>query len=372
MLNYSLAYLIVLLLYLLLGFLEYRFSAYKRNIQIVECLFFILFFGLRGYIGTDWINYHEYYATKSIWNFTRYEPGFCLLTNLCSAINLPYYSWIFLIVVLQGFLFDFYFRKKIKYMSLAYIVLISFFPNLVIDTLRNFISILLGMISLDKWSNNQKKLAIVFVVLSILFHTTGIVFIFFFPLTRFYLNKKLVLFLFFCGLAVYFLRIEYIKPIISTIGNMLGGSYSVMANMYLETDATSASYGISFGILEKILFFILFFLRYDYVVQHNIFDKYIFNLFILYVLAQFYFSEMSILITRFAIILFAGYLIMLTSLNLIYHLKSNRFILSILLITLCLIKASISYNAKIYDYSNVVFQQDDINERKYYVRMHYL
>lgn len=372
MLDYSLPYLLVIIAYLILGYLEIRFARKKRAIQVIECLLFILFFGLRGNIGTDWINYQEYYTTKSQWNFTRYEPGFCMLANLSSAVNLNYSSWIFVISILQGFLFDFYFSKKVKYMSLAYIVLISFYPNLVIDTLRNFISILFGMISLDEWSNNQKRSAIVFVVLSILFHTTGLVFILLFPLTRFYLNKKLVLFLFICGLAVYFLRIEYIKPIISTIGNVLGGSYSVMANLYLETDATSSSYGISIGILEKILFFILLFLRYDYVVQHNIFDKYIFNLFILYVLAQFYFSEMSILITRFAIILFAGYLIILTSLTQIYHLKSNRVIFSIFLIILCLIKASISYNAKIYDYSNVVFHQDDINERKYYVRMHYL
>lgn len=371
MLENSLTYLLVLVSYLFLGFLEYRFPVYKRNIQFVECLFFIFFFGLRGYIGTDWINYYEYYTTKSIWNFTRYEPGFCLLTNLCSAINLSYNSWIFLIVVLQGFLFDFFFSKKIKYMYLAYIILISFFPNLIIDTLRNFISILIGLISLDKWANRHRAESLMLLLLSISFHSTGIVFALLLPMTRSYLSKKSVIVLFTIGLIIYFLRIEYIKPIISIMGNILPSSYSMMIDTYLTSEVASSSYGVSFGIIEKIFFFIVVMLKYDFITRSQILEKYIFNLFVLYILSQFYLSEMSILITRFAIIFFAGYLVSLASINYIYSIKSNRIILSCLLLFLCFIKTSISYSSKIYEYSNIIFAYENINERKYFVRQHY-
>ena len=208
-------------------------------------------------------------------------------------------------------------------------------------------------------------------LLSISFHSTGIVFALLLPMTRSYLSKKSVIVLFTIGLIIYFLRIEYIKPIISIMGNILPSSYSMMIDMYLTSEVASSSYGVSFGIIEKIFFFIVVMLKYDFITRSQILEKYIFNLFVLYILSQFYLSEMSILITRFAIIFFAGYLVSLASINYIYSIKSNRIILSCLLLFLCFIKTSISYSSKIYEYSNIIFAYENINERKYFVRQHY-
>lgn len=141
MIGYSLPYVILVLVYLLLGILEIRYTKFKRIIQICESCIFILFFGARGYIGTDWYNYYNYYSTTTLqdWGTADYEFLFSLLAKLFHQIGFNFSFWIFFLTSFQAFLFDKYFSKKVPYMFFAYIMLIAIFPNLLIDTIRNFI-----------------------------------------------------------------------------------------------------------------------------------------------------------------------------------------------------------------------------------------
>ena len=373
MLYNSFPYLILLLSFLILGILEKCYPHERRKVQILECFLFIFFFFFRGFVGTDWTNYYEYYTSLSnsnyTWNLTRYEPSFSILANLCHALNFDYNGWIFLLVAIQGILFDSFFSKKVDYMFLPYIITIAIFPNLIIDTLRNFLSILVGLSAIEENRKKHILKSVVLLLLSISFHLSGILFIILFPLSKFYFNKKVIYALFIVGLIVFFFRISFIEPVIKIIGRILGGEYEIMANLYVEGD--SAAYDVSIGIIEKILIFFLVMYKYDSIVKTGVIDKYLFNIFILYILCQFYLTEMSILVTRFAVLFFAGYVAILSSIDSIYRLKSNKTMLYVILLSLCLFKTSIAYNADLYKYHNIIFQEESLNDRKYNVRKHY-
>lgn len=366
----SIPYLILQFLFLFVGIFEIYYPQYKRKIQGLECVLFVCFFGFRGYVGTDWSNYYDYYTSLGgQWNLQRYEPGFSLLANVCNTLGLDYQSWVFLLVAIQGILFDAFFSRKVKYMFLAYIVTIAIFPNLIIDTLRNFLSILIGLIAIEEKNKKQMLKAFICLMLSVSFHLSGLIFLFLFPLTKFYINKKVIYVLFAIGFFIFFLQVSFFRHVIYIVGRIIGGQYEVMANLYLN--AEEHAYGVSLGIIEKIFIFFLVMYKYDSIVKAKVIDKYIFNIFILYVLCQFYLSEMSFLITRFAVLFFAGYVVVLSSIISIYKEKSNKIFIAILLLFLCLLKTFIGYNSNLYTYRNVIFQKDSLIERKYNIDEHY-
>lgn len=365
MINYSLPYVGIIILYIILGSFEIKENKYFRFLQRIECVIFVFFFGCRGYIGTDWLNYYNYYTNTSlfVWDSNDYEIIFSLVAKLFHESGASFSIWIFFLTLVQAYLFDRFFSKKIKYMFLAYIVLISVFPNLFIDTLRNFTALLIGVYSFDYWKKNEHIKAFLIILISILIHSSGIIFFVLLPFTRNYIQRKYVISFFVIGICLYVFQIRYLSSVLLWIGGVLGSRYEVLVDLYLNSDNYNYSYGLTIGIIEKIFFFILVLYKYNYIVSNKIIAPIIFNIFCLYIFSNIYLTEMTILVNRFAILFFCGYVIVMANIGECYYKALNRRMIYIFILGICLLKTSITYNSILFDYVNVLFQTDNIGEK---------
>ncbi|WP_297274033.1 EpsG family protein [uncultured Bacteroides sp.] len=369
MLEYSFPYVVVAIIYLLLGYYEFAFKnniIQKRKIQIIECIIFVLFFGLRGYIGTDWMNYLFYYENKTdaLYETGSFELGFDIVVKLCSSVNIDYCVFVFLITIVQGYLFDKYFSKKVDYMFWTYLLLIAIFPNLIIDTLRNFISLLIGVLALEYWKNEYRIKALLLIVLSILFHTSGVVFFFLLLFCKKYIKKRVIIILFIVASILYFGQVHFASLLLMKIGDIVGGFYGLLIEEYVGSEYYNSSYGISFGVIEKFLFFILYIYKYDEIRTYRYIDPVVANVFFFYILSNLLFSDMNILIQRFAVLFCFGYIIVIPNLINIYRLKINRYLVSFVILFVVMSKVLVVYNIPIFDYTFFFMDNKSLEERK--------
>ena len=74
----------------------------KRRQQLLKCayLIFLLFFGFRGYVYTDFVNYKPFFdlldgfkSIPEVLIIKGWEPGFVAYSALCKAIFPNYFVW---------------------------------------------------------------------------------------------------------------------------------------------------------------------------------------------------------------------------------------------------------------------------------------
>lgn len=369
---YSLPYFFLVLIFLAIFLYEKSDKSLKTliNVRFLSAFVFIFFFGFRGYIGSDWFNYSGYYneTTLSVWNSRDYEIGFSFLAKLFHDLKFDFKYFVLAITLIQVFLWDRFLKYNSSNIALCYILLISMFPLLIIDLLRNFTSILIALQALVCFRDNKKIKATAFILGSVFFHATGLVFFILFFIHKKYFNKKIIFVIFFIGLFIYFLQIRYIDYLILFIGDLLGGRFQYLASSVLESDVV---YGIRVGILEKIFFMIIVLFNYNYIVQNKIISPVVFNVFICYCFIQLYFSAYDSIINRFALLFFWAYLIVLAHIKIIIkNYNFSSFFLS-LLIFLCLIKSFTTFNQNIYIYTNSIFIKDSFDDRAILRNEHY-
>lgn len=371
---YSLPYIILLLVYLLLYFVENTsHTVFRRKIVRFFCAFlFVFFFGFRGYVGSDWYNYQEYYseATLSLWTIYDFEIGFSFFVKLFNDIGFSYEFFVFFITLVQAFLFDRFIKNECKNVALAYICLISLFPLLIIDLLRNFTSILIAIQSLYYINKEKKIRALLIILVSITFHTTGAFFLFFFLWSKNYFKKLTLYVLLFIGLGIYLSQFRFIDSIITVIGSLFGGRLEYLAGTIAESDQ---AYGIKFGILEKLFVLVIVLINYDYIVKNKLVSPISFNFFFCYCFVQLYFSTSDSIINRFGLLFFWAYLLFLADLKIMIENSLVKKYILVLIILLFFIKGYVTFDKVIYRYSNNLFERDDfyirsVNREEFYIK----
>ncbi|MET3028183.1 EpsG family protein [Flavobacterium sp. UW10123] len=361
---FSLPYLFLILCYVFLYF--YEKSAKESNNKVkagfLGALLFVFFFGFRGFIGSDWFNYENYYseATLDVWTAFDYEVGFSFLVKLFHDLGFQYSFFVFFITLIQTILWHRFLKRQSYNISLAYIVLISCFPLLIIDLLRNFTAILIAVQSIEYINKNQRIKAFLIILLSMSFHLTGFAFLFLFLLKRNYFNKKILIVLLFLGIIVYFLQIRFVDGIVAYLGGVLGGRFEYLAGTVTESDV---SYGIRFGILEKIFLFILVLINYKHVVNNKLLSPIYFNSFFCYCFIQLFFSTSEAMINRFALLFFWAYLIVLCNLKNLIKNKEIRNNVVLPIVMFCVLKTYVTFNNPLYRYSNVIFSNESYYDR---------
>lgn len=361
---FSLPYLALILCYVFFYFYE-KSSQQSNNKSIAGflCAFvFILFFGFRGFIGSDWFNYENYYseATLDLWTAFDYEIGFSFLVKLFHDLGFEYSFFVFFITLMQVFLWHRFLKRESYNISLAYIVLISCFPLLIIDLLRNFTAILIAVQSIEYINKNKKFKAFLIILFSMSFHLTGVFFLALFFLKRNYIKKKVLIVLLVFGIIIYFFQIRFLDSIVFSIGEMLGGRFEYLANSVVDSDV---SYGVRFGILEKILVFVLVLINYKYIVNNKIISPIYFNSFFCYCFILLYFSTSETIINRFSLLFFWAYIMILCNLrNLIKHSEFRKNVV-LPIILFCFLKTYVTFNNPLYRYSNIVFEKDSYYDR---------
>lgn len=380
--SYAVPYIIVILILFVLAYFENKtFSMKERNKLInVASVLLIFFFGLRGFIQSDFQNYYPWFEElPTIWNvnnffklFTEsYEPGFVLFTILCKSIIPNYFCWIFVCSLIDILILKKVFKEYSVNVCLSFAIYFAIGAIIMeFNLMRNIKAILILMLAL-KYIRKRKMLKYFFYVyLATLFHVTSIIFI---PL-YFVLDKKIpklvLLGIFIICIAVLFLNIKFLSSLLPTVANLLGGEYALMTELYIASGALDTSYGVSFGVIERVITFFLVFHFYGKWTDLTG-DKYIFpNMFVFYFMCFSLLSEMSVLLERFAYFFALSYCIFFPNLLKLIRIQSNKILLSLFVFFVFTLKIAQQTKTIVCKYDNVLFGiesfENRLNVLKYY------
>lgn len=372
---YSVPYVIVILSLFYLAFLENRTTSVNKKNKLIRIasIILILFFGLRGFIQSDFQNYYPWFETlPTLLNYNdftkafveNYEPGFVLFSILCKSVFPNYFFWIFIcalidILLLKKIFKDFSFNVCLSFAIYFAIGAIIMEFNL----MRNIKAILILIIATKYIRNRKIWKYILCVLISMLFHLTSIVFIpLYFVLGKRW-SKPLLIGIFIACMAVLFLRISFLPTLLPSVALFLGGEYAIMTESYLSSGVLDASYGISFGLIERIITLFLVIYYYDKWADKTR-NKYIFlNMVVLYFMCFSLLTEMSVLLERFAYFFALSYCIFYPNLIKVIHFPNNRVILGLFIFTVFTLKIAKQTQSVVCKYDNVLFGIESFEER---------
>ncbi len=247
-----------------------------KRLMIAVGLFIILFFvGFRYKIGSDWAVYLQGYnevvplgqllGGKNL-NFSDdfTEPGFKIVSSLCSYLGMNFFMFVFLITVFNTFsLYYFIYRNDFrnKLVFLAIILILTVF--LEFDILRQSIAfhiVLFGFIG-----NRIKPVKfILLVVLAMMFHYTAIIFLFFYVFQRMKLTRRKILFFTIVYVISLFVTIPIITSILLALKPLAGGVLSAViekgSNLVANFELTR---NISFTSILNLAFLCLLYMRWN-------------------------------------------------------------------------------------------------------------
>lgn len=355
-------YLLFLLFLIFLLVIEWKYEGDKVRlwIRISTLTTFVIFFGFRGYVGTDWYNYEVSYqlTSWSNWLISDYEIGFSALVKTLKALSFNYFFVVAVITCVQGLLFDNLINKVSRSIVFPYILLIALFPIVVIDLQRNFLAILIAMHGVLYLHNGKTAKYYLFVLLAILFHFSSIVFLVLPLLSKRRFSIILLASLFIIGCVIYVLQINFYQPVLAALGELIGGRTEHLINQVVRVD--EYAYGFSIGIVEKAVLFLVILITYP-----KIPDKYLVfvNACIVYVLIYFYFSTSQSFINRFANLFMFGYLWYYAYAFITYRNSKLYSLFIVFILSFCMLRTYASYSPEIYRYVNILITDEDYSRR---------
>jgi hypothetical protein len=371
-------------------FKEFQYINEAKDIKRIRGLViigFLFFFGLRGFILSDWINYyslfadipslihsnfltlyqHQYieeYGTDISQGTAGIEIGFIYFTSILKTFFPNYHLWILVNSIIDVILLDIFFRRYSKYYTLGFIFFFVFYGvTIECNLMRNVKAILLFLLSLKYL---QERKIIPYMLLNIvgyLFHSSAIIF---FPL-YFLLHKKIsvkILWtIFIIGNFIYLTQIKFISPILIGLSNYMGDRMSILISLYLGSDSNQ-SHGITIGYLERIISFIIIMKFRKKLFENSVNNIMFFNLFVLYFISNFFFYEISVAIERLTLLFVSAYWILYPAvISLINNIKLRLFFI-IALIAYSSLKIVLIYSNIVSRYDNLLFGIESYEVRK--------
>lgn len=364
---YSQPYIYLIVFLLIISALSIFIRLDKKSIKVLNIIAgitFILFFGLRGFIGWDWHSYFPYFKEMPILNsFNKidhnFEIGFSLFSSIIKTINPNYHFFIFINTLVDFILLHIIFKRYLPnylyaFAFVSFIVMEGLIAE--VNLIRNIKGILLFLLSL-KHIENKNLIKFLFLnVLGITFHWSSVIF---FPL-YFFFSKKLELRIFIAifvvGNIVYLSQFQFVKPIVEFISSLLGETAQSRAETYLGSATYNAQYGITIGYIERIATSALIMIYYNRLIQRSKSNIMFINAFIIFFVVYFYFSEISIIVSRVGILFFFSYWILWP---LIIDLSTNvsKYMLFIALSIYMNLRITKMTNNILFRYDNVMIGQ---------------
>lgn len=373
--SYSVPYVIIILILFYLALVESRTTSINKKNRLIRIASFLLifFFGLRGFIQSDFQNYYPWFDTlPTLWNYSglimaftdNYEPGFVLFSILCKSIFPNYFFWIFICTLIDILLLKKIFKDYSCNVCLSFAIYFAIGAVIMEFNLMRNIKAILILIIATKYIRERKIWKyFLCVLISMLFHLTSIIFI---PL-YFVLDKRwsrpLLISIFISCMAVLFLRISFLPVLLPLIAQLLGGEFAIMTEFYFASGVLDVSYGISFGLIERVLTFFLVVFFYDKWADKTG-NKYVFlNMVVLYFMCFSLLTEMSMLLERFAYFFALSYCIFYPNLFKIIYYPNNRIILGFFIFSVFTLKIAQQTQSVVCKYDNILFGIESFEER---------
>ncbi len=372
--SYSVPYVIIILITFYLAFQESRTSSPKKKDRLINfvSILFIFFFGLRGFIQSDFQNYYPWFEElPTLWKgkllesfISSYEPGFVLFTVICKSLIPNYFFWVFICVLLDILLLKKIFKEYSVNVCLSFAIYFAIGAIIMeYNLMRNIKAILIILLSLKYLRERKLGKYLMCILIAMCFHLMAIIFI---PL-YFILHKRwpkpLLFVIFISCLAVLFLRISFLPVILPLVAQALGGEYAILTEHYFSSGALDSSYGISFGLIERVITFFLVFCYYDKWAD-KVGDKYIFlNMVVIYFMCFTLLTEMSVLLERFSYFFALSYCIFYPNLLKLVKIPNNKYILVFFIVAVFTLKIAVQTKTIVCKYDNILFGIESFEER---------
>lgn len=388
---YSWPYLALFLFLVVLMFLEFRQLKNEKEINYIRwavIIVFVFFFGLRGFVYTDWVLYYPMFEKlPTIWDggLTKVlsidfseefltdvsvgkaglELGFVYFAVFFKSIINDYFSFVFLNTVIDIVLLDIFIRRYSKYYVLSFIIFLIFWGMMLeINLLRNFKALLLFMLSLKYIQEHRMIPYMLLNLAGFFFHSSALIFL---PL-YFILNKQwppwLIWTIFIVGNILFLLQIKYLQSATLSIADMLGGRMAVKIRLYFASDFYSQAYGLGLGYFERILTFLGVVLFQKKLKEQNSSNQIFINCFLLYFIIYFFFAEIMVAVQRLSLLFVFAYWILYPEFLFLIKKTFNKWILLMVILgygTVKIFQANINIFSK---YDNLLFGIESFEDRR--------
>ena len=340
------------------------------HIRYIWGVIFILFFGLRGFIGEDWGNYYQWFeaaptlGTASFGQIIREsisEPGFCLYLSLVKTICPNYHAFVLTSVTITFFVLDHFFLRYSRYYCLSFIAFLSFLGlGILIDTARNLLSMMLFIASIPFLVDRKAKKYFLLNILGLTFHSSSVVYFLIYPFIHKKIPKKILISIFILCNAIFVFQVPLIRPVLAVIGDLIDGRINELINFYSNIQT---AYGLSFGFIERNVTFLLVILFYDRLSRTAPINRVMANMYVLYFTSFCLFSEIGVVAIRISMLFIVSYWILYPNILFEIRLYWNKVIFTAFYLLLCIFKITIGTNAIIYKYDNLLWGIENYNER---------
>lgn len=290
-----------------------------RKVYYIILFLFLIFFGLRGYVGSDWVSYSISYQNinsifeliqdkEEIYKSGSYEIGFELYLRVIKFFSKSYHFFVFINVIFDLFLINIiinYYQIENKVFFLfCYTALSGILFQF--DILRNSKSVLLFLVSLRYIDKKKIGKYIILNFLGMTFHISSLIYILLYPVLKINIRKKGILFIIFIANLIYFTNIFDIKKLMELSVAFLPKVTEAKVIQYLNHSVYSKGSKISLGIVEKNI--LLFYLMISYKKVFGKKNRRVFlNIFIIYVISYSFSREFYLFKDRILILFVPSY-----------------------------------------------------------------
>lgn len=373
---YPIPYFILVLIYgLLADYYRKADDTDKMRVNVVCVVIFLLFFGFRGFVGQDWTNYYpvfEELSSANIGDFfysldeSAFEPGFVILMLFSKGIFDSYHFMVFVVAAINAYLLFRFIFRNLSNPPLAIIIFLCMGGLIIeLNLLRNSISILIFLNTLDYIRDRKPFPFFVWNLIGMTFHVTSVLYL---PLYFFFHKrcpKWLFLLLLIVGNVVFLSGIKFVTPILIAIAGHLGETYVELVELYTEGKYSDIQLTLSIGYIERLLSGILIFCYYDKLIEIRKENVMYINAFLVFYIMFFIFAEFAVIGGRLANLFTFCYWVLWIDLLRCIAIPNNRRLYIGYIIIYCLLKITGTTIEETFYYDNLLTGSKSYEERLY-------
>jgi len=341
----------------------------KRYILVATVFVFLWFFGLRGYILSDWISYYPYFyyvEWSDVFGLTQgkdgYEPGFAILTMLCKSIFNSYLFYSFVLSCINTWLLVRFMRRYTDNVPLT-LMLYVVFEGIIISTnlMRNSIAIFIFLNAIPYLEQRKIVQYMSLTILAATFHVSALLYIPFYFVFHLRLNRWIYLAIFIVANIAFLKHIS----IVLTLAEFLGLDESMAEKVRVYTEVHDTGTKISIGYLERLMTGGLIVLYYNRLKEIRPSSAVFINATLAYLCFFFFFSEFAVVARRICTLFAFGYWVVWADLIKVFYFRNNRLLFCAFITLYAVMRQIGNCHYPDYDYDNVITGMKSYNERIY-------
>ncbi len=376
---FALPYIIFVVIQGLLAYMLYSSNdeTVKRYVVYGSLGLFILFFGFRGFILTDWMNYYTYFNDlewyQVLYFFDErkygYEPGFAIFCMLCKSVFPDYFFMQIMVTFINAFALYHFFKRYTNNIPLGFMLFVVFEGIFIATNLiRNSIAISLFLMALPYLEERKPIKYFSLCLLAISFHVSALIY---FPLYFFLhirLNKWVYLAIFIAANIAFISHVSIVVTLLSMLG--LDESMAEKVRVYTEVHTTSKKI-LSIGYLERLMTGLLIFLYYDKLKAVHPKSSIFINAVLAFLCVFFLFSEFEVIAQRIYSLFAFGYWVIWGYFIRCFYYENNKKLFAVFILLYSVLRLAGYCKSPAFDYENILTGHQSYNERLYFTNKYY-